>query len=196
MPGGTLTDGEDAMRPMEVLRNEHGLIRQYLDNLALAVEKVESDERPPREFFEKAVQFARAFPDGIHHFKEELVLFMRLAQKHGGEIDGQIESLRQQHEHARNHIAAIDAAIDGYAQEKPKATRELMENVSAYVALMRTHTHTEDHVFFPMAQEALTADEEEQIHQEFERAREKAGEDAFEQNHATLVEMGSMLTHL
>ena len=163
------------MRPMEVLRNEHGLIRQYLDNLALAVEKLESEERPPREFFEKAVQFARDFPDGVHHFKEELVLFVRLAQKHGGEIDGQIDALRQQHERARNHIAAIDAAIGGYAEGKPIATSELIENVAAYVALLRNHIHLEDHVFFPMAQEKISAAEEEQLHVEFERARQKAG---------------------
>ena len=184
------------MRPMEVLRNEHGLIRQYLDNLALAVGMLEDGERPPREFFEKAVQFARAFPDGLHHFKEELVLFVRLAQKHGGEIDGRIDALRQQHERARNHIAAVDAALEGYGAEEPIPTSDLIENVAAYIAMLRNHIHIEDHVFFPMAQEKLTAEEEEQLHVEFDRARQKAGEDAFELNHALVVEMGSMLVHL
>jgi len=184
------------MRPMEVLRNEHGLIRQYLDNLALAVGMLEDGERPPREFFDKAVQFARAFPDGVHHFKEELVLFVRLAQKHGGEIDGQIDALRQQHERARNHISAIDLALDGYDAGQPIPTSDLIENVAAYIALLRNHIHIEDHVFFPMAQEKLTAEEEEQLQVEFEKARKKAGEDAFEQNHKLVVEMGSMMTHL
>lgn len=37
------------MQPLEILRNEHGLIRQYLDNLALAAEKPQEDEHPPKE---------------------------------------------------------------------------------------------------------------------------------------------------
>ena len=68
------------MEPLEVLRNEHGLIRQYLDNLALAVQKMENDARPPKEFFDKAIEFARTFADTFHHYKEEHVMFVRLAQ--------------------------------------------------------------------------------------------------------------------
>ena len=50
------------MEIVEMLVKEHGLIRQFLDNLDLAVEKIEGGERPPREFFEKAVKFARNSP--------------------------------------------------------------------------------------------------------------------------------------
>lgn len=95
------------MRPLETLRNEHGLIRQFLDNLALAVAKLENEERPPKEFFEKAVLFARTFADTFHHIKEEHVMFVRLAQKNNGAIDGQIESLRHQHDRGRNYISAL-----------------------------------------------------------------------------------------
>jgi len=66
------------MQPLETLRNEHGLIRQFLDNLALAVAELESEKRPPKEFFEMAVLFARTFADTFHHIKEEHVMFVRL----------------------------------------------------------------------------------------------------------------------
>ena len=42
------------MGPLEIPRNEHGLMRQHLDNLQLAAEKLEADERPPKELFEQA----------------------------------------------------------------------------------------------------------------------------------------------
>ena len=51
------------MKPLETLTNEHGLIRQFLDNLALAAEKIEDGLYPPREFFDKGVEFARVFAD-------------------------------------------------------------------------------------------------------------------------------------
>jgi len=184
------------MKPLETLRNEHGLIRQFLDNLALAVEKLENEERPPKEFFEKGVQFARTFADTFHHFKEEHVMFVRLAQKKSGAIDGQIDALRQQHERARNHIAAIVEALEGYAEEDTIKTSEVLENAAAYISLLRSHIHREDHLFYPMVEEALSEDEQSALQVEFEKARQKADESVFETSHKLVVDMGSMLVHL
>ena len=69
------------MAVTEMLVNEHGLIRRFLEELALADEKLENGVKPPRDFYEKAVQFARTFADRFHHIKEEYVMFVRLAQK-------------------------------------------------------------------------------------------------------------------
>ncbi len=46
------------MKPLETLRNEHGLIRQFLDQFELAGKKLEEGKRPPREFFELGLRFA------------------------------------------------------------------------------------------------------------------------------------------
>lgn len=56
------------MKPLEVLANEHGLIRQFLDNLALAASNIEDGKRPSLAFFEKGLEFARTFTDSFHHF--------------------------------------------------------------------------------------------------------------------------------
>ena len=184
------------MGPLEALRNEHGLIRQFLDNLALAVAKLEDEERPPKEFFEKAVEFARTFADTFHHFKEEHVMFVRLAQKKSGAIDAQIEALRHQHERGRNFIAAISESLDGYAAQQPIPTSRILENSAAYVSLLRNHIHKEDHVFFPLAQEELSGEEIEQLQAEFEKAGDKSGANTFEKSHKLVVDMGSMLVHL
>ena len=89
------------MDPIETLSNEHGLIRQFLDVLSIAAEKIEEGQHPSEAFFEKAVEFARAFADHYHHFKEEHVLFVQLAQKKQGEVDAQLEALRYEHERGR-----------------------------------------------------------------------------------------------
>jgi len=184
------------MEPLDILRNEHGLIRQYLDNLQLAVEKLEEDKRPPREFFEQAVDFARNFSDSFHHLKEEHVMFVRLAQRKDGQLDGEIDALRHQHEGARDYIAAIAASIDGYAEGQPIPTSRILENTAAYIALLRNHIHKEDHVFFPLVEELLTEEEQAQLKVEFERAADKAGEETFERHHKMVVDMGSMLIHM
>ena len=184
------------MEPIETLRNEHGLIRQFLENLSIAAEKMENEQRPPVEFFAKATDFARAFADTFHHIKEEHVMFVRLAQKKDGKLDGEIEALRHQHERARDYMSGVRDDLVPYDEGNPVATSRILENIGAYVSLMRNHIHKEDHVFFPMVKGELTPEEEALVKKEFERARIKSGEDVFEKNHKLVVDMGSILSHM
>ncbi len=186
---------EGIMQPLETLKNEHGLIRQYLNDLEQAALTMKNGGRVPREFFDKALIFARNFADDYHHIKEEHMLFVRVAQKQQGKYDGQIEALRHQHETGRNHIAAIGAALDGYAAGNPVKADEILRNLLDYVPLLRDHIHTENHLFFPMAQEQLTEDELAQLQVEFDRAREKAGSEVFETYQKIVTDMGSILSH-
>jgi hemerythrin-like domain-containing protein len=184
------------MKPLETLRNEHGLIRQFLDQLELAGQQLDAGERPPTEFFEMAVRFAREFADEYHHIKEEHILFVQLAQKHGGAIDGETESLRHQHETGRDHVAAIAGALDGYEEGSPIKTDQIREAIREYVPMLRDHTHTEDHHYFPMAEKLLSEEEHAGLQTAFDRARQKAGEEPFEFYHMMVVQMGSMLSHM
>ncbi len=72
----------------------------------------------------------------------------------------------------------------------------IMLAMSDYIPMLRDHIHTEDHVFFPMAYEQLTQEEQDQLEVEFERAREKAGGETFEFYHKMVIDMGSILTHM
>lgn len=184
------------MHPLETLSNEHGLIRQFLDVMSMAAEKIENGQRPSQAFFEKGVEFARTFADHYHHFKEEHVLFVQLAMKKQGEVDAQLETLRYEHERGRSLITGIETAVPGYAEGDPIKTGELLENVAAYGSLLRHHIHVEDHVFYPMARKTLTEQEFETINEEFDKQHEKHGRDTFEKCHKTVVDMGSIVTHL
>lgn len=183
------------MKALEILGREHGLIRQYLDNLTFAVEKLERGERPPKEFFEEAVQFARSFVDKYHHFKEEHIMFGQLAQKKGGEFDGPIEALRHQHERGRNHIAEIAASIEGFAEGREIKMTSMLENLAAYVSLLRQHIHREDHVFYPMVEQELAGSDDDILAEAFEEESQKAGADLLEQNRELVLAMGTRLTH-
>jgi len=115
------------MDPIEILMNEHGLIRSYLDNLNKAVVKLENGEKPPRAFFEKAVAFSREFADKFHHFKEEHLMFVRLAAKKRGAVDAQIDALRYQHERGRELVTQIEGSLAGYGEYRPVAPNDSPE---------------------------------------------------------------------
>jgi len=184
------------MNAIEILINEHSLIRTFLENLALANEKLQNGERPPREFYDKAVQFARTFADRFHHFKEEQVMFLRLAQKKKGDIDSKIEMLRYQHDRGRNFVNEIANSLDGYDRGDPIKTTALLENTAAYISLLRHHIHTEDHVFFPMVEEFLSEEEKQSLLDEFYVDENKSGEKTFERCHKLVADMGSLLVHM
>lgn len=184
------------MNPIETLSNEHGLIRHFLDNLTLATEKIENGQYPSGAFFEKAIEFARVFTDEFHHFKEEHVLFVQMAQKKRGEVDAQLEALRHEHVRGRNLVASMDKALPGYSAKDPIKTGELLECLGAYTALLKHHIHVEDHVFYPMAEKTLTDQEFGVISGEFDQQADKHGRDTFERCHKMVVDMGSMLTHI
>ena len=182
-------------RPLDVLRDEHDLIRQYLNNLDIAVAKIESSALPPRELFDKALRFDREFAGEFHHYKEEDVMFARLAQKLNGAVAGQLDALRKQHDGARSYLAALNTALDGYAAGQPLQIERVKTSVAAYIFLLRNHIHVEDQAIFPLVAKTISTDEERQLYLEFEMARKKAGRDAFEVNRELVAEMRSMLSH-
>jgi len=184
------------MEPLETLSNEHGLIRQFIDNMSLVAQRIENGEKVSTAFFEKAIEFAQGFADEYHHFKEEHVLFVRLAQKKSGEIDAQLDALRQQHERGRSFVSGMKKALEGHIDDDPMKTADLLENVAAYCALLRHHIHIEDHVFYPMAKKTLTADDMALVRGEFDKQREKCGLDTFETYHKKVVDMGSIIAHM
>ncbi len=182
------------MNAIDILVAEHGLIRQFLDNLTTALGKIERGEKIPKTFFEHSVLFSREFVDKHHHFKEELQMFTLLAQKHDGRLDAAIEGLRNQHENGRNHVAEIDFAKEGYEAGQEPATTTLLEHLACYISMLRQHINREDHRLDPMALEALSAGEMESLLVEFRRANDKAGEGFFEKSQDRVLKMGALLT--
>ena len=181
------------MDVIDILVYEHTLIQQFLDNLSMAAEKLEAGERPPREFFEKAIEFARNFTDKFHHFKEEHVIFAQLAQRKDGVLDGQIDSLRHQHERGRNHIIEISDSLDGYARGNEIHTSTLLENLSAYISLLRRHIHEEEDNFYKIVKKEFSENELEGILEVFYKEDKRTGGNTFVNSQNLAQEMDSLL---
>jgi hypothetical protein len=48
------------MEPIEILSNEHGLMRQILEVLSMAAETIHNRQPPSETLFEKGVEVARS----------------------------------------------------------------------------------------------------------------------------------------
>ena len=182
------------MRIIEILGAEHQLILQFLDALTQAVQKMERDERIPVVFISEALEFARTFVDGFHHFKEEHLMFEQLAEKKNGEIDTHIKALRLQHYRGRSHLAEVHHFAASYSRGQRKASSVILENITEYTAIVRQHIQTEDAVFYPLALEAFTDEEQGDLLALFKQEDQKVGDTAFENSRMAIVRMTSRLT--
>ena len=168
------------MSAMDLLKKEHKLIQRYLDNLTVAQELLNVRETVPPSVIEQSIKFAKEFMNKTHHFKEEYVLFLKLAEKKGGDIDPQIVSLRDQHERSRGLVAKIKECLNGYKSGDEVAFSALAENMGYYVSLESQHLYRENHVFYPMAEKIFSADEMAEFDAEFVKIDEKQGKGTYD----------------
>lgn len=182
------------MRTIDILVKEHELILEALDYLAAARNGLEKRRRPPKEFFEKAIVFAREFADQYHHFKEEYLLFGLLAQKKEGAFDAEIGALRYGHERGRKCINEVAESMAGYADGDEIATIRLLENLAAYISTLKRHIFSEDRVFFDLVEQELSDNDDEVLLVQFQKGIETMdSQEAFNKSRILVNEMKAII---
>jgi hemerythrin-like domain-containing protein len=187
---------EENMSVIDILVDEHKLVRRYLDTLEIAIALMGTGGELSREFLEKTLDFSATFLDSYHHYKEEYVIFLKLAEKKGGAIDSQIVSLRDQHERGRTFVKAISSSVDGYLDNSEVQRAKLFENLGYFYQLQKQHLNRENHVFFPMAREAFSEVEMDGFVEEFMKEEERLGPETFNYSEKLVEQMNSQLVEL
>jgi hemerythrin-like domain-containing protein len=178
---------------LDILIEEHSLILRGLDLLTTAAERIVRNQHPPREFFEKAVTFTLNFTNRFHHYKEEIVMFGILAQKHHGEIDAEIERLRDQHHALHDYMSEISKSLDAYSENIQSEVRRLHRNLSDYIETLRRHVNAENRIFYPLVAETLTADEMRWLKEEFDKFAANEEPDAMKVYEGLVEEMAELV---
>jgi hemerythrin-like domain-containing protein len=143
---------EDKMPELcESLVAEHDVILRVLDALEEEAAQLDSGAAVRRDFFTEAIAFVREFADGVHHRKEEGILFPRMAEAGVPNEGGPIGVMLHEHDQGRAHIRAIDRALAAAADGDGEARRTLIHETRGYVVLLRAHIIKENTILFPMA---------------------------------------------
>jgi hemerythrin-like domain-containing protein len=161
--------------PTAVLVHEHELILQALDALEEGLTRLEAGGGD-RAYFEKAVQFLRTFADRCHHGKEEDLLFKAMVNKGFPLQAGPIAVMLSEHEAGRAFIRGIAAGAAKLGTD-PSGAQQVIDNGRAYIQLLRGHIAKENQILFPMAERALSPEEQTQLLVAFDRfeAQETGG---------------------
>jgi len=171
------------MQSTDILKHEHRIIELVLNALEGMAQEAEAGRLPDRERAEKALELLRNFADKCHHGKEERELFKVLEARGMSHEAGPLAVMRQEHEAGREHIREMAAALAVMGSD-PQALARFAEHARGYVELLRHHIWKEDHVLFPMAEQALSSADDQALVEVFEAVeKEEIGEGVHEKYH-------------
>ena len=138
------------MKTIDTLMDEHQTILRALAALeALASDPACAAE--PVDTHRRLVHFLREFADGLHHGKEEDLLFPAM-EAAGIPEQGPTAVMRMEHEEGRALVKRIAQLSE--ADEIDQGT--LAGPALQYVDLLRAHIGKEDHILYPMARRFMS----------------------------------------
>jgi len=157
------------MEATELLMSEHRIIESFLLSLEKAANMAEQKQDLRPAFFSDAADFSKGFTDGCHHRKEEGYLFKALACHGLSETSGPVAVLLEEHEQGRRLIKGMRAAAQSWSNGDPLARERVLENAKTYVSLIRQHIQKEDGFLFPLSDQVIPLQEQEQLKDDFEQ---------------------------
>jgi hemerythrin-like domain-containing protein len=145
---------EDVTNVMVV---EHKLILRMVALVEKNSALVEQGKFTDWQFFLDAVDFIRGYADRFHHAKEEDILFTALIANGMPETGSPIEAMHIHHDQGRAFVRDMEEAATKALAGEPGQEAAIVENARGYGALLREHIHTEDNIFYPLAEKTLPA---------------------------------------
>ena len=181
------------MKPTDILSEEHKVILMVCDAAEREARAMRAAGRADAERVGKMVDFFRNFADHCHHAKEEKHLFVKMGEKGFPSDFGPVGMMLHEHEVSRANVAAVADHLAAAAAGDAAALAAVADNLLGYVSLLRAHIHKEDHILYPMANQAFTEDDQAGLAAAFERVeRDEIGAGVHEKYHRLAHELASV----
>jgi len=141
------------MRPTDILRTEHEQLLRACAILENMAERFEQGTAVDSADATRIVDFVRFYADGLHHAKEEDVLFPALEAAGMPREGGPIGVMLREHERGREHVAGMFAALRALDSESGRAS--FAKSARGFAGLLEQHIAKENNVLFMMAERLL-----------------------------------------
>ncbi len=136
------------MKCIEILMDEHQKVLRVMQDLETHIENHNCD----LNLVEENLRFFTDFADGVHHAKEEGVLFKWMVKHHPALEFGPIAVMLQEHDLGR---ALIKRSHELVQKLKINFTNtdfeDLRERLTMFISMLRQHISKEDKVLYAMA---------------------------------------------
>jgi len=142
---------------LDKLHAEHRSISAVLSGLReLARMAGAAAARPDFSALRAMIYYIDAFPEKLHHPKEERHLFARLLER-APQAAPLVARLRREHEEGARLVRELERAVLAYEQTWPEGARDFGAAVDAYADFHWRHMRSEERELLPLAERALSA---------------------------------------
>ncbi|MFV0344801.1 MAG: hemerythrin domain-containing protein [Bacteroidales bacterium] len=155
------------MNITEDLMNEHQVILGVIAKTLNECDNIEGGKELNKDFFSKVVDFIRNYADKFHHAKEEDILFTKMLENMANMHCNPIPVMLHEHEEGRNYLKGM---VDGLENSD---TKKIIYCARGYCTLLQQHIYKEDNVLYPMAEEAISETQKEQLNEQYKQVEEK-----------------------
>lgn len=147
--------------PLDVLLGEHRTILQVLDEVDRESRRMERSGVLRELFWGDLLRFADEFDAGLHHKKEEELLFPALERAGLSATGGPTAVLRDEH----GRIAFWRNRLEHALAERDRL--RVAAASASYVDFVRGHVMKENQILFPLARRLLSGTEQQALGQAF-----------------------------
>jgi len=142
------------MKATEILIREHDLILRGLRVLEALARTANAGPGANAADARSMIEFIRKFADGIHHAKEEGVLFPAMEAAGIPKQGGPIGVMLSEHDQGRAAVGRMDEAVSAFGAD-PAAPEAFARAAFDYTTLLSNHIYKENNVLFRMADQRI-----------------------------------------
>jgi nucleotide-binding universal stress UspA family protein/hemerythrin-like domain-containing protein len=147
------------VNPVRVIRGEHRSLAMVLRGLEYLVR--DNRERHTRlhvTLLQAMLDYINAFPEKLHHPKEDAYLFRKLRER-TPEFNDTLDQLERQHIEGHILISDLEQSLAHYRADPAKGLAQFAAAVQRFAAMQWQHMSLEQKVIIPAAQKHLTAED-------------------------------------
>jgi hemerythrin-like domain-containing protein len=152
------------------LEHDHVFILKLTDVMLAMVEK----EIRNSDDFDLVVSLIRKFADGVHHAKEEDLLFPLMGEKGFSAEQGPVAVMLHEHVQGRNFVKGMIEGITAFRSGNDEALQLIYENMAGYANLLQNHISKENNILFRMADQAFSDGEQQYLLSQFAQVEANA----------------------
>ena len=142
--------------PLAIIRDEHRSLAAVIHGLEYIVREARASGQPPSfPLLHAIVRYVRAFPEALHHPKEDAYLFPRLRAR-TSECDATLDELEAQHEEGAQLVDSLERSVHGYEADPPHGFDAFADSVARFATSQMEHMGLEMKVVIPAARKHLT----------------------------------------
>ena len=166
------------------LEHDHVHILRLIE----VMERITESADPNVEHLELIVKVIREFADGLHHAKEEQLLFPLMVQKGFSNESGPVAVMLRDHAEGRNFGKGMSENISRFQLGDQAVLKAIYSDMLGYADLLKNHIGKENNVLFRMADKAFSNAEQESLLLDFTKVENKQENGHCKEDYVTLID--------